>query len=247
MCDGIVWLADWDDAPVSVVFARGISPQELAVRMGGTPGSAVELTGGEVDFLLHRTPTGDSDVVRVGTCGAWSYAVQHVADYGRDHLAVRASRGGVDVIHYVPMAWHPPAQFNYFRDGRSVCGFGIGEETQRWGQEPDHLLPVLVAAGVLAPQGKTLAVPEDGSSAIGNHRTLSVLEHHFELCLPKASMTQAPLPAYTVRGPLALSPDPDFPIIRAWAAHHGYSLDWGRSGHVPASIRDAYSRATGTR
>jgi hypothetical protein len=247
MYDGIVWLADCDEGSVGVVFARGISPQDLAVRMGGTPGAAVELTGLEVESLLHRSQTGDSNVVRVAACGAWSYAVKHLADFGGDDLATRASRGGVEVIHYVPMAWHPPDQFNYLRDGQSVCGFGIGEETHRWGQEPDHLLPALVAGGVLAPHGKTFPAPENES--VGHRRTLSVLEHYFGLCLPRDSMMRAPLPAYTVRGPLALSPDPDFPIVRAWAAGLGYSLDWGRrgrSGHVPAHIRDAYSRATGT-
>ncbi|MEU7304971.1 hypothetical protein [Streptomyces sp. NPDC007206] len=57
----------------------------------------------------------------------------------------------------------------------------------------------------------------------------------------------APLPAYTVRGSLSLGPDPDADIIRTWAAEHGCPLNWGPSGHVPTSIRDAYARATGRR
>ncbi|MEU2923470.1 hypothetical protein ABZ636_00145 [Streptomyces sp. NPDC007251] len=57
----------------------------------------------------------------------------------------------------------------------------------------------------------------------------------------------APLPAYTVRGSLSLGPDPDADIIRTWAAEHGYPLNWGPSGHVPTSIRDAYAHATGRR
>jgi hypothetical protein len=244
MCDGIVWLADCDEGSAGVVFARGVSPVDLAVSVGGTPGSAVELTGSEVDRLLHRSRSGDSNVVRVGACGGWSYAVEHLADFGGGNLAVRASRGGVEVVHYEPMWWHPPAQFNYYRDGRSVCGFGIGEEMHRWGQEPDHLLPALVAGGVLASHGETSSAAEDGSAMVGDRRTLSVLEHHFGLCLPRNSMMRAQLPAYTVRGTLALGPDPDFSIVRAWAADRGYSLDWGRSGHVPSSIREAYSRDT---
>jgi hypothetical protein len=243
VCEGIGWLADRDEGLDSVVFARDISPEDLAVRMGGTPGAAVELTGPDVTYLLHRSETGDSGVVRVAACGAWSYAVLHLADPGRDDLAVRASRGGGEVIQYVAMTDHPPAQFNYLRDGRTVCGFGIGEEAHRWGQDPDHLLPALVAGGVLTPDGTSHQAAPPDSALSGSRLTLTVLEHHFGLCLPKSSVMRAPLPAYTVRGPLSLCPDPDVDIIRAWAAEHGYSLDWGRSGHVPTSIREAYAHA----
>ncbi|WP_153537828.1 DUF6461 domain-containing protein [Streptomyces sp. RB17] len=245
VCEGIGWLADGDEGLDSVVFARDISPEDLAVRMGGTPGAAVQLTGPDVTSLLHRSETGDSDVVRVAACGAWSYAVLHLADPGRDDLAVRASRGGVEVIQYVAMTDHPPAQFDYLRDGRTVCGFGIGEEAHRWGQDPDHLLPALVAGGVLTPDGTShQAAARPGSAMSGNRLTLTVLEHHFGLCLPQSSVMRAPLPAYTVRGTLSLGPDPDVDIIRTWAAEHGYSLNWGGSGHVPTSIRDAYAHAT---
>lgn len=246
VCEGIGWLADRDGGLDSVVFARDIGPEDLVVQMGGTPGTAVELTGPDVASLLHRSETGDSAVVRVAACGAWSFAVVHLADPGRDDLAVRASRGGVEVIHYVPMTDHPPAQFDYLRDGRTVCGFGIGEEAHRWGQEPDHLLPALVAGGVLTSDGTSHQAARPGSAMVGNRLTLTVLEHHFGLCLPESSVMRAPLPAYTVGGTLSLRPDPDTDIIRAWAVEHGYSLAMGRSGHVPSSVRAAYARATGT-
>lgn len=247
VCEGIGWLANQDEGLDSVVFARDVSPEDLAVRMGGTPGAAVDLTGPDVTSLLLRSAMGDSAVVRVAGCGAWSYAVLHLVDPGRDDLAVRASRGGAEVIQYVAMTDHPPAQFNYLRDGRTVCGFGIGEEAHRWGQDPDHLLPALVAGGVLTPDGTSHQAAPAGSAMSGNRLTLTMLEHHFGLCLPKASVMRAPLPAYTVRGQLSLGPESDVDLIRAWAAEHGYSLNWGRSGHVPASIRDAYAHADGRR
>lgn len=247
VCEGIGWLAGPDEGLTSVVFARGIGPDELAVRMGGTPGGAVELTGHEVHLLLDRSEAGSSDVVRVGTCGAWSYAVQHLTDLGGDGQALRASQDGVEIVHYIRMPWHPPSQFHYLRDGRSVCGFGMGEETWRWGQEPDHLLPVLVAGGVLGPDGTSRPASQDGSTSIGEAHTLTVLEHHFGLCLPRGSVMREPLPAYTVRGSLVLSPDSDFHAIRTWAAEYGYPLNWGRSGHVPGSIRRAYTAATRAR
>ncbi|MEV1065605.1 hypothetical protein [Streptomyces sp. NPDC050263] len=51
------------------------------------------------------------------------------------------------------------------------------------------------------------------------------------------------MPAYTVSGTLALGPDPDFTVVRAWAAERGCSLDRGHSGHAPSSVRAAYSHA----
>ncbi|MFD5513090.1 hypothetical protein ACFWIB_35795 [Streptomyces sp. NPDC127051] len=41
MSGGIQWLVDQDDWQHGVVFARGIEPEELGVRMGSTPGSVV--------------------------------------------------------------------------------------------------------------------------------------------------------------------------------------------------------------
>ncbi|WP_434482066.1 transposase [Streptomyces sp. NBC_01340] len=116
--------------------------------------------------------------------------------------------------------------------------------SHRQGQELDRLLPALVAGGVLASGGETSSAAEDGAAMVDGRRTLSVLEQHFGLCPPRNSMMRAQLTACTVRGTLALGPDPDLSIIRAWAADGGYSLDWGRSGHVPSSIREAYSRDT---
>lgn len=52
MPDGIKWLAAWDIPVEGVVFARGISADELAVRWGGVPGEATEpITHSEVDHL----------------------------------------------------------------------------------------------------------------------------------------------------------------------------------------------------
>ncbi|WP_129308953.1 hypothetical protein [Streptomyces sp. L2] len=247
MCEGIEWLAGRDEGVDGVVFARDVTAEDLAVRMGGRPGAAVELTGPEVSFLLDRSGTGDNDVVRVAACGAWSYAVLHLADPTSDNPAVLASGGGVEVIHYVAMPDHPPAQFRYMHDGRVLCGFGIGEEAHRWGRDPDILLPVLVAAGVLAPGGSKERAAPAGSVGSSHRLTLSALERHFGLCLPRSSVMGAPLAAYTVRGRLLLGPDSDVEAVRSWAAEHGYPLNWGRSGHVPAAVRDAYAHATGTR
>lgn len=52
MTDGIQWLSEGKGSMSSVVFARGIEAEELAVRMGGTLGAGTEpITDAEVSDL----------------------------------------------------------------------------------------------------------------------------------------------------------------------------------------------------
>ncbi|GKQ34978.1 DUF6461 domain-containing protein [Streptomyces sp. A012304] len=203
MTDGIVWLVDLEGWMSSVVFARGVSPEELAVRMGGASDGATEpVTDREVHDLGVEwwRPDADGDgVVRVGTSGIWSFAVEYGDATGGD-LLEEISRDGVEVVRYVPMQEHPPAMVDYARDGVFLCGFGLAEEIWRWGQEPDLLLPDLVAAGVLTPDGKTYLPPEDGDYKTAYRRTLGAVERRFGLSLSPAVLDDARLPAYAVRG-----------------------------------------------
>ncbi|GGR11246.1 DUF6461 domain-containing protein [Streptomyces aurantiogriseus] len=203
MSDGIVWLVDLKGWMSSVVFARGISPEELAVRLGGAPDGATEpITDREVEDLgveWYRPGDDGDGVVRVGECGGWSFALEYWDPTGGD-LLEEVSRDGVEVVRYVPIQEHPPAMVDYARDGVFLCGFGLREEIWRWGQEPDLLLPDLVAAGVLSPDGKTYLPPEDEDYQTGYRRSLGVLERRFGLSLSPAYLRDARLPAYAVRG-----------------------------------------------
>jgi hypothetical protein len=203
MSDGIVWLVGLDGWMASVVFARGISPEELAVRMGADPGGATEpITDAEVGRLgitEYRSAADGDGVVRVGTSGDWAFALEYGDSTGGDLLA-RMSRDGVEIVRYVPPQEHPPADFSYARDGVFVSGYGLTEEVWRWGEEPDLLLPDLVAAGVLSPDGKTYLPPEDEDYRTGYRRSLGVVERRFGLSLSPAFLEDARLPAYAVRG-----------------------------------------------
>ncbi|MFI6035009.1 hypothetical protein ACIBBD_12750 [Streptomyces sp. NPDC051315] len=68
----------------------------------------------------------------------------------------------------------------------------------RWG-EPDLLLPDLVAAGVLAPDGQTCLPPEDEDHRTGHRRSPGVVERRFGLSPSPAFLRDARLPAYAVR------------------------------------------------
>uniref|UniRef100_A0AAU2JJ05 DUF6461 domain-containing protein n=1 Tax=Streptomyces sp. NBC_00049 TaxID=2903617 RepID=A0AAU2JJ05_9ACTN len=203
MVDGMQWLVDLEGWASSVVFARGISAAELAVRMGGDPDRATEpITDAQVWGLrmeVYRPGASGDGVVRVGSDGDWAFAVEYGDSTGSDRL-VEISRDGVEAVRYHPMAEHPPATFDYARDGTYVCGFGLAEEGDRWGQQPDLLLPELIAAQVLQPDGDTAAFSPDEPYTTTYKRTLAVIETRFGLSLPRTCLAEGRLPAYAVRG-----------------------------------------------
>lgn len=194
---GIQWLVDQDDWRHCVVFARGITPQELGLRMGGVPGSVVSpITGTEAWDMVLDLATDDDDVVRIGAHGDWSFAVEYGLGDGGERLA-DVSRNGVEVVHLNPSVDHPPTMFSYARDGVDVCRFGIGEEVWRWGDQPDLLLPELVAAGVLHPDGE-YARPDSESYRDRDRHTLALIETRFGLSLPRDEVENERLPAFII-------------------------------------------------
>lgn len=191
---GIQWLADWDAWYVSLTFARGIGPGELAARLGALPGIRPGPLGA-LDAWSMVTETVDGDgVARVGSWGGWSFAVEHGIPAGAQRLA-EVSRSGAEAVHLDPQPDHPPKQFAYARDGELVCCFGLGEECWRGGHRPDFLLPELVEAKILTPDGG-YARPEDEPDEDRDRLTLAVLEHRFGLSLPRRLVEEARLPAF---------------------------------------------------
>ncbi|SHM19561.1 DUF6461 domain-containing protein [Streptomyces yunnanensis] len=197
MSDGIQGLIDReDDWYHHVIFARGITPEGLAPRRGGRPGSVPSpITADEAEALTGDYGTDDEDLIRISSSGAWSIALEYGLPTGRERLA-EISRDEVEVVHLDPQPDHPPKMFAYARNGVEVCSFGIGEEDTRWGEQPDFLLPELAQAGVLTPDGES-ARPEDEPYRDRDRATLAVLEARFGLCLPPG-LEQQPLPAFVI-------------------------------------------------
>ncbi|MFG2295916.1 DUF6461 domain-containing protein [Streptomyces sp. NPDC048603] len=191
---GIAWLADWPDWYAGLTFARGIGPEELAARLGAVPGIRPGDLGASDAWSLAMDAVDGDGVARVGTWGDWSFAVEHGAPAGAELLA-EIGRGGTEAVHLDPQPDHPPKQFWYARDGVVVCCFGLGEEVWRGGHEPDFLLPELVSAGILHPDG-TDARPDHEPGEERDRRTLTMLEHRFGLSLPRRLVAEALLPAF---------------------------------------------------
>ncbi|MCJ1676756.1 DUF6461 domain-containing protein [Streptomyces sp. APSN-46.1] len=184
----------------SLTFARGIGPEELAARLGALPDIHPGPLAASDAWSMVTEPVdgdgvGDGDgVARVGTWGNWSFAVEHGMPAGAERLA-EISLGGVEAVHLDPQPDHPPRQFAYARDGELVCCFGLGEECWRGGHQPDFLLPELVAAKILSPDGAYIR-PEDEPYEERDRLTLAVLEARFGLCLPRHLVEEAALPAF---------------------------------------------------
>lgn len=197
--DGIRWLVDQDPWQHAVVFARGIDPEELGLRWGGVPGSvASPITQAEAWDMVLDLGTEDDDGVRVGACAGWSFAIEYGLGGGGGGRLSEFSVNGVEAVSLEPSPGHPPSTFAYARDGVEVCGFGIGEEVWRWGRVPDLLLPELMAAGVLGPDGQD-ARPEYEDHRDRDRRTPALIETRFGLFLPRDTVVSGRLPAFVIR------------------------------------------------
>ncbi|MFJ6773547.1 DUF6461 domain-containing protein [Kitasatospora sp. NPDC091257] len=194
---------DPDGEVGGVVFARGITPQELARRMGADPATATEPISDteirDLDIEVYRPGDDGDGVIRVGECAGWSFAIEYGDSTGGE-LLIEIARDGVEVVHFRPMPEQRPALLDYARDGAVLCGFGLGEERWRWGQEPDLLVPDLVAAGVLEADGVTPRDPGREPDGAALRRALGAVERRFGLSLPRAALGGLRLPAYAVRG-----------------------------------------------
>ncbi|MEU1806318.1 DUF6461 domain-containing protein [Streptomyces sp. NPDC019937] len=257
MGDGIQWLRGGNTGTawmVDVIFAHGIDPEELALRMGARRGAVTEpITDAEVldlDLDFYRPPTRGDAIARVGEHAGWSFAIEYGDPTGLHRLA-EVSRDGVEAVHYSHNPEHPPTIVFYARDGQEVCGFGLSEERIRWGKEPDLLLPDLVAAGILNPDGDTYSADSDDDEdedesvdyVARDRRALAVVEERFSLSLPRTVFTEDRLPAYVTNS----APAPAFEAIHDWAATNGHPLPDARLGLIPATLRRAYEHATDPR
>ncbi|MGW2629969.1 DUF6461 domain-containing protein [Streptomyces chattanoogensis] len=246
MSDGIQWLidagAEWGPV-IGVVFARGIDARELAVRLGAPEGpGAGPMTDAEIsglDVEAYRPGESGDGVVRVGEHAGWAFAIEY-GDCETLSRLEEVSREGVQAVYYSYNSDHPPTLVFFAYDGRSICGFGLGEECIRWGEEPDLLVPDLVAARILAADGTDLREDEGDDGTDRERRALAIFEERFRLSLPRTVFTVDRLPVHAVNG----APAPDFDTVRAWAAANGHPVPDERLGLIPAGLRQSYIRAT---
>ncbi|MFE6747840.1 hypothetical protein ACFVGM_18445 [Kitasatospora purpeofusca] len=203
---GLGWLADVDSGLSALLLACGLTPAELAGRLGcDTAGpSATASEDGVLELLgaWYRPGRTRDGLIRVGRSADWAFAVEYGDSSCRGGLA-GASREGVEALRIeLPSeddASGEAADVCYARDGKVRWGYGLGAEARRYGPEPDLMVPDLVTAGVLTPDGRTWLPPADGLEPTALRRGLEVLERRFGFRLSPALVLDAALPAYPVR------------------------------------------------
>ncbi|MGW1171925.1 DUF6461 domain-containing protein [Streptomyces sp. NPDC002550] len=198
---GVRWLVE-SEWYYSVTFARGLTPDGLAVRLGAAAGSERPMATAEEAVALLSDP--DVGVARLGEAGGWAFAVEYGEARGTRHdVLTDISRDGVEAVNLDPQAFHPPPLFSCAADGELVCSFGLGEERRRWGSQPDLLREDLVAAGIILPTGESLRVSAERHS-MRIAMSLGVIEKRFGLALPRDLVEYGRLPLAVVSGSPAL-------------------------------------------
>ncbi|MEU6240232.1 DUF6461 domain-containing protein [Streptomyces sp. NPDC047024] len=194
---GLRWLVE-SEWQYSVTFARGITPDELAARLGAPPDGTKPLaTAREAAGLLTDADVG---VVRTGEAQGWAFAAEYGEAAGTRHDVLRRiSRGGVEAVNLNPQPFHPPPVFSYAADGELLCSFGLGEEQRRWGSRPDLLLEELEAAGIILPTGDCLTV-SGARHSLRIAMSLGVIEKRFGMSLPRDPLENGRLPLAVVGG-----------------------------------------------
>jgi hypothetical protein len=167
-----------------VTLARGISPPDLVVRLGARPGEVLDpITFAEAERLTFEERE-SARVARFGECVGWSYAAEQGWPSKAWWAHSDVSAGGVEVLHLTPKPDDPPRECWYYRDGQTVGRFDIGDTPD---EDMAFLLPAFEEAGLLDDD-----VSEDFDSL---HATLTALQQHFGLSLPRQDILNGRLPA----------------------------------------------------
>ncbi|MEU3182935.1 SMI1/KNR4 family protein [Streptomyces sp. NPDC006923] len=199
--DGLAWLADQEPPGFAesyrFVLVHGVSPEELAGRVGRGPLLA---PCGERDLPPHGGET--YAVARVGSCGdGWSFAFESSPEAFRpgrlNGLDESASRGATSITVWVERGGRSgsaPGSFHFSRaeDGRRLYGFTArGGEIERWGTLPGSLVPedLFPATGSAGPA----LDPDD------EYEALSALTETFGISLPRFAIEHGRLHAVAAR------------------------------------------------
>jgi hypothetical protein len=86
--------------------------------------------------------------------------------------------------------------FAFAEDGQIVCAFEPGYEHERSGPDPDRLLPALLHAGLVMPDGRTpFEHGLDFDLGDVRERVLAMAEREFGLDLPRQAVLHGGLTA----------------------------------------------------
>lgn len=195
MADGIKWVAESElfDLGYGFLFAKGIDPSDLVVRLGGEQGLIGPLTRIEANELEFRIRKESRDqIVRVGSQGDWAFAFAEYAAVGKHESAIRAASTATSAISIFRTV-NAFSGFTYAEDGELICEFEPGIDPEMSGREPEKFYDQFARVGLLGEE-----VEELGSSSMP--LALDVVESVFQLSLPRHELLDGTLPAARIPG-----------------------------------------------
>lgn len=158
--DTIEWLQDscFTEFGYCVTFARGLSARELLRRMGCDVTRTARKSVIDANHWIEDVAeefgraavAGREGVIRAGEADGWAFAFEDAGSRGthRDVLAA-VSAGTVALSTFENI--NALTMFHYAQAGDVVCGFD--RPPDRWGSDPDRLVPHLTRAGLLLADG----------------------------------------------------------------------------------------------
>lgn len=187
LADGVRWLPGSYPQGFSVVFARGLEPRELLLRMGCSPGSISPMTREDAEQLeLNGLDVeGAEYVIRSGALGGWAYALQSWGARALEEGVIAETSAGSEVVVLVSTETVP--WIAYAVDGQEICSFDPTMPGTRYGGEPDRLLPAMERVGMSPGE---VSLRTDAVAAM-----LQLAEAEFGVGLPRAEVEEGELPA----------------------------------------------------
>jgi hypothetical protein len=127
----------------AIAFVRNVEPLEALRRVGGLPDTLADRTPDHI-AELHEYEHGYPEVVSALSLGEWTVLLQPT-DFWLQHLVDALSRG-TEALAVLRHDYASPS-YDHAVNGTVVTGFNLNYPDQRYGTEPDRLLPLMREAG----------------------------------------------------------------------------------------------------
>ncbi|KOT99369.1 hypothetical protein ADK70_03915 [Streptomyces rimosus subsp. pseudoverticillatus] len=186
MSDGLQWVAERGAFEMGywIVFARGLSAEELVSRLEGDFAAMTLMSWSDAVELEMEAEDEDEQVVRVGSCQGWAFAVAEYGPLGeRTDELVQAASAGTEAVS-VSRTVNADTWFLHAKDGETLCEFEPGLEHERTGVSSNDLVEALKQVGLLLPDGTS---PREHGSDVDDseRRVLQMAEQAFGVGLPR--------------------------------------------------------------
>jgi hypothetical protein len=148
------WVERFESLGFCLLFARGVSEEQLLAAYGCAPGSARVLTWAQLledEEFADNVAVDGPPVVRVGRVCEWAFGFEDITPQGGRPEVARRLPPGTESVSILRVA----NAFSWLRhavDGVAVTEFEPLSPHDRRGREPDRLVPLMRQVG-LNPDG----------------------------------------------------------------------------------------------